>query len=68
MGFMDIFNAGKIKKENEGLKELLSPEMQDAATLNEYIIQLESKKDKLEKEFNRLSTSITKMKEEAIFF
>ena len=35
MGFMDIFNAGKIKKENEGLKELLSPEMQDAATLNE---------------------------------
>lgn len=44
MGFMDIFNAGKIKKENEGLKELLSPEMQDAATLNEYIIQLESKR------------------------
>lgn len=68
MGIMDIFNAGKIKKENEGLKELLTPEMQDAATLNAHIIELEAKKEKLEKTADRLSASIEAMKKEAIFF
>lgn len=68
MGIMDIFNAGKIKKENEGLKELLTPEMQDAATLNTHIIELEAKKEKLEKTVDKLSASIEAMKKEAIFF
>lgn len=65
---MDIFNAGKIKKENEGLKELLTPEMQDAAALNAHIIELEAQKEKLEKTANKLSASIEAMKKEAIFF
>lgn len=68
MGIMDIFNAGKIKKENEGLKELLTPEMQDAAALNTHIIELEAKKEKLEKTVDKLSASIEAMKKEAIFF
>lgn len=68
MGIMDIFNAGKIKKENEGLKELLTPEMQDAAALNTRIIELEAKKEKLEKTVDKLSASIEAMKKEAIFF
>lgn len=68
MGIMDIFNAGKIKKENEGLKELLTPEMQNAATLNAHIIDLEARKDKLEKTVNKLSASIEAMKKEAVFF
>lgn len=68
MGIFDVFNAGKIKKENDGLKELLTPEMQDAATLNEYVIDLEAKKDKLEKQVNKLTTSVEKLKQDAIFF
>ena len=68
MGIMDIFNAGKIKKENEGLKELLTPEMQDAAALNTHIIEHEAKKEKLEKTVDKLSASIEAMKKEAIFF
>lgn len=68
MGIMDIFNAGKIKKENEGLKELLTPEMQDAAALNAHIIEPEAQKEKLEKTANKLSASIEAMKKEAIFF
>lgn len=68
MGIMDIFNAGKIKKENEGLKELLTPEMQYAAALNAHIIELEAQKEKLEKTANKLSASIEAMKKEAIFF
>ena len=68
MGIIDIFNAGKIKKENEGLKELLTPEMQDAAALNTRIIEKENKKEKLEKTVDKLSASIEAMKKEAIFF
>lgn len=68
MGIFDVFNAGKIKKENDGLKELLTPEMQDAATLNEYVIDLEAKKDKLEKQVNKLTASVEKLKQDAIFF
>lgn len=68
MGIFDILNAGKIRKENEGLKELMDPELQDAAKLNEYVVELETKKEKLEKENSRLTESIKKLKQEAIFF
>lgn len=68
MGIFDILNAGKIRKENEGLKELMDPELQDAAKLNEYVAELETKKEKLEKENSRLTESIKKLKQEAIFF
>ena len=40
MGLKDIFNASKIRKENDGLKELMSPEFQNAASLNEKIAEL----------------------------
>lgn len=68
MGIFDILNAGKIRKENEGLKELMDPELQDAAKLNEYVAELEAKKEKLEKENSRLTESVKKLKQEAIFF
>ena len=41
MGIKDIFNASKIKAENEQLKELLIPELQEALKLKEYIAELE---------------------------
>lgn len=68
MGLFDILNAGKIRKENEGLKELMSPEMENAVALNEKIAELEIKKEKLEKENARLVSSVEKLKNEAIFF
>lgn len=68
MGLFDVFNSGKIRKENENLKELLTPEMKEASNLNNYIIELEAKKEKLEKEVAKLSTSVEKLKEDAIFF
>ena len=33
MGLSDIFNIGNIKKENEELKEMLTPDMNDAIDL-----------------------------------
>lgn len=68
MGIFDILNSGKIKKENESLKELLTPELQNAAALNNYVSELESRKENLEKEISNLSSSIDSMKKEAIFF
>lgn len=68
MGLFDILNAGKIRKENDGLKELMSPEMENAVALNEKIAELEIKKEKLEKENSRLASSIENLKKEAIFF
>lgn len=68
MGLKDILNAGKIRRENEGLKELMTPEMQDAAKLNEKIVELEIQKEKLEKQTEKLYRTIDKLKQEAIFF
>ena len=75
MGLFDILNAGKIRKENDGLKELMSPEMQDAATLNAHIAEMEIQNEKLQKEQNKLQkeceqlkNKITELKKEAIFF
>ena len=68
MGLFDVFNAGKIKKENENLKELMSPEMQDAATLSTHVSELEMQKAKLENELTQLSDTLSAMKNEAVFF
>ncbi len=68
MGLKDILNASKIRKENEGLKELMAPEMQDAISLNSYVAELEVKKEKLEHEVDKLSKSVEKLKKDAIFF
>ena len=68
MAIKDFFNAGKIKKENEGLKELLTPEMQDAASLTQKIIELEAKNEKLQKECAKAESKIAQLKKEAIFF
>lgn len=68
MGIKDIMNAGKIRKENDNLKELLRPEMQDAAKLAEYVSRLADQKDTLEKEILRLSETVEKLKKDTIFF
>ena len=44
MGLKDIFNIGNIAKENAGLKELMSPEFQNASVLNSKVAELEAKK------------------------
>lgn len=68
MGIFDMLNAGKIRKENDGLKELMSPEMQDAATLNAKIAEMEIKNEKLQKECSKLENKIASLKKDAVFF
>lgn len=57
MGLSDIFNAGKIKKENEELKEMLTPEMKDA-------ISLQHKIDDFNKQLSSLESELSKKKQE----
>lgn len=68
MGIKDFFNAGKIKKENENLKELLTPEMQDVAVLTNKIAELEEKNKKLQKEYTQTEKLLDELKKKAIFF
>lgn len=61
MGLMDIFNAGNIKKENENLKQLMTPEMQDAANLMQKISDLEKRLTKLNDEVAKKESSINEL-------
>lgn len=68
MGLMDIFNASKIRQENDALKELMTPEMQDAAALSMKISELEKRYEKLQNQCTHAEKKIQTLKSEAIFF
>lgn len=61
MGIKDIFNASKIKEENEQLKQLMTPEMQNAANLQNYISELQKKIDNLNKLIDAKNSEILKL-------
>lgn len=65
---MDIFNASKIRQENDALKELMTPEMQDAAALSLKITELERQYEKLQKEYSHIEHKVQSLKKDAIFF
>lgn len=53
MGLSDLFKISKIKAENEDLKKILTPEMQDAANIQTRIRDLNTEVDKLEKDIQK---------------
>lgn len=75
MGLSDIFNIGKIKKENEELKEMLTPEMNDAIDLqhkindfNKQLSSLESELNKKQQEIEAKSKELDKISKDIITF
>ena len=68
MGLRDLFNASKIRKENDSLKEMMSPDMKEAADINTQIINLEAKREKIQKEYDALVLKVEGLKKEAVFF
>lgn len=75
MSLKDIFNASKIKSENENLKSLLTPEMQDASNmmtkieeLKETIEHLTKNIQEKESECLTLDSKIAKLKNNLITF
>lgn len=75
MGLSDIFNIGNIKKENEELKEMLTPEMNDAIDLqhkindfNKQLSSLESELNKKKQEIEAKSKELDKISKDIITF
>lgn len=75
MGLSDILNAGKIKRENEELKQMLTPEMQNVMNLNHQVENHQKTLDDLEKqiadkkkEFSDISNELDRIKNEIITF
>ena len=68
MGLRDILKKKKIRKENDSLKEMMSPDMKEAADINSLIIDLEAKREKTQKEYDALSLKVEKLKKDAVFF
>ena len=58
MSISDLFNVKKIKAENEELKKLMTPEMQDAINMQNYIDSLNSQIGILKEDINNITNSI----------
>lgn len=58
MALSDIFNISKIKEENERLKSLITPEMENAISLQNYVNQLNTEIENLQKKSQEISDEI----------
>lgn len=61
MGLKDIINVSKIKEENEQLKSLITPEMQNAINLQNYIAQLQQTSLSLNKNIEKMQQDLQQM-------
>lgn len=75
MSIKDIFNASKIKAENDSLKSLMTPELQNASTLDLKTKELEKTIERLsnqiqekEKNLSNLNDKISSLKKQIITF
>ena len=73
MSLLDIFNVSKIKAENEELKKMLTPEMQDAVKLKQFVNDLQKQEGALngriqnqQNLFNQLENDITNKRKQLI--
>ncbi len=64
MGFLDILRISQIKQENEQLKQLMTPEMQDAVNLQNHISELQKKIDDMNKCINNESNKLTQLQQQ----
>ena len=64
MGLKDMLNASKIKAENENLKSLMTPELQEASNLMKKIEELKGDLDKIEKTIEKKNADLSKIEKE----
>lgn len=64
MSIKDIFNASKIREENDNLKKLLTPEMQNAATLSAHINELQKQEAALLKSLEDKNKTLRSLDDE----
>lgn len=64
MGIKDIFHASQIREENERLKQILTPEMQDAVKLQTLISELEKNVSGLQSELQSKQNELQKVQKD----
>ncbi len=64
MGIKDILNASKIKAENENLKSLMTPELQDASNMMTKIAELKKSIDNLQNQLSKKQIELEKIDSE----
>lgn len=64
MGLKDIFNASKIKAENENLKSLMTPELQEASNLLKKIEELKANLEQTEKIIAKRNADLSDIEKE----
>ena len=47
MGISDLFNSSKLKEENERLKQMVTPEMQNAIDIQQHINTLHQQENSI---------------------
>lgn len=64
MGISDVFNVKKIKEENEYLKSLMTPAMQNALSMQQHITQLQSQINDLQTQQNNMNKQLQKSEQQ----
>ncbi len=64
MGISDVFNAKTIKKENEYIRSLMTPEMQNALNMQNHIAQLQSQINALQAQQNNMNKQLQKSEQQ----
>ncbi len=64
MSLLDIFHISKIKEENETLKSLMTPELQDAVNLTNHIKELQNQEAALSQSISEKNTTLLSLDNE----
>lgn len=64
MGITDIFNASKIKEENEQLKRMLTPEMQNAINLQNHIRDMQQQAASIEQSISSKNNELFRINQQ----
>lgn len=64
MSLLDIFHISKIKEENETLKSLMTPELQDAVNLTNHIKELQNQEAALNQSIEEKNTTLLSLDNE----
>ena len=64
MGISDLFNSSKLKEENQRLKQLVTPEMQNAIDIQQHIDDLHQQENSISESITQKSNELNRLNEE----
>lgn len=64
MGISDLFSSSKLKEENQRLKQLVTPEMQNAIDIQQHIADLHQQENSISESITQKSNELNRLNEE----